>query len=284
MEAEAAPATPVPKPRMLARICQVRILEALAKKGAVSVADAALQLAVSEMTVRRDLVELEREGKLARTRGGAVRTGRTIEAAPLDHDEPVFEARLARNIAAKRAIAAAAAQVATVAQAVALDVGTTTWLLAGMLLDRPRTKIFTNSVRNAMQLVSAAGEVYLSGGRMRCDEMSISGLSAVSQFEALWFDLAFIGVSGITAQGIYDYSFEDTEMKRVYLRRATDKIVLCDSSKFNRMSLVHIGALDQFDMLITDAAPPAPLAEALAAAGVDLLVAPAINGAATGSN
>ena len=115
---------------------------------------------------------------------------------------------------------------------------------------------------------------------MRCDEMSISGLAAVSQFEDLWFDLAFIGVSGITAQGIYDYSFEDTEMKRVYLRRATDKIVLCNSSKFNRMSLVHIGALDQFDMLITDAAPPAPLAEALAAAGVDLLVAPAVSGAA----
>jgi DeoR/GlpR family transcriptional regulator of sugar metabolism len=263
--------------KVLAQVRHERILKTLAKRGAVSVRDVASESAVSEMTVRRDLIELEKEGRLVRAHGGAVRTSKTIDAAPasaIDRDEPTFEARLTRNLAAKRAIASAAAKVAVGAQTLAMDVGTTTFLLTGLLLDRPHTKIFTNSVRNATQLASADGEVYLPGGQMRRAEMSISGSPAVSQFEELWFDIAFVGVSGITAQGIYDYSFEDTDMKRVYLRRATRSVVLCDSSKFDRMSLVHIASLRQFDMLITDAAPRSDLAEGLAAAEVEVLIAP----------
>jgi len=264
------------RPKVLAQVRHARILATLAKNGAVSVSDVASQLAVSEMTVRRDLMELERDGKLIRTHGGAIRTSRPVESLPIDpvdQEEPTFESRLTRNAASKRMIAAVAASLAVGARTLALDVGTTTYLLSGLLLDRPHTKIFTNSVRNAMQLAAGSAEVYLPGGRMRGEEMSISSQSAVAQFEELWFDIAFVGVSGITAQGIYDYSFEDADMKRVYLRRATRKIVLCDSTKFKRMSLVHVGPLQEFDMLITDALPPADLAEALAIADVELRIA-----------
>ncbi|WP_392713537.1 DeoR/GlpR family DNA-binding transcription regulator [Rhizobium ruizarguesonis] len=277
MDAEQQMVAAAEKPKVLARVRHARILETLARKGAVSVSDVASQLAVSEMTVRRDLIELEKDGRLVRTHGGAVRSGKAFEPIAneaVDREEPTFESRLTRNAAAKRTIAMAAAGVAAGARTLALDVGTTTYLLSGLLLNQPHTKIFTNGVRNAMQLGTGFGEVYLPGGRMRGEEMAISSQSAVSQFEELWFDIAFVGVSGITAQGIYDYSFEDTDMKRVYLRRATQKVVLCDSTKFKRMSLVHIAPLQQFDMLITDAMPPADLADALAAAGVDVRIAP----------
>ncbi|API57040.1 DeoR/GlpR family DNA-binding transcription regulator [Rhizobium johnstonii] len=277
MDAEQQMVAAAEKPKVLAQVRHARILETLARKGAVSVSDVASQLAVSEMTVRRDLIELEKDGRLVRTHGGAVRSGKAFEPIAneaVDREEPTFESRLTRNAAAKRTIAMAAAGVAAGARTLALDVGTTTYLLSGLLLNQPHTKIFTNGVRNAMQLGTGFGEVYLPGGRMRGEEMAISSQSAVSQFEELWFDIAFVGVSGITAQGIYDYSFEDTDMKRVYLRRATQKVVLCDSTKFKRMSLVHIAPLQQFDMLITDAMPPADLADALAAAGVDVRIAP----------
>ncbi len=85
--------------------------------------------------------------------------------------------------------------------------------------------------------------------------------------------MAFIGVSGLTAEGMFDYSLDDTEMKRVYLRRSTRKIVLCDASKFNAMSLVHIAPLAQFDALITDAPPPPEIAAALSDAGVAVEIA-----------
>ncbi|MGR9133075.1 DeoR/GlpR family DNA-binding transcription regulator [Rhizobium leguminosarum] len=277
MDAEQQMVAAAEKPKVLAQVRHARILETLARKGAVSVSDVASQLAVSEMTVRRDLIELEKDGRLVRTHGGAVRSGKAFEPIAneaVDREEPTFESRLTRNAASKRTIAMAAAGVAAGARTLALDVGTTTYLLSGLLLNQPHTKIFTNSVRNAMQLGAGSGEVYLPGGRMRGEEMAISSQSAVLQFEELWFDIAFVGVSGITAQGIYDYSFEDTDMKRVYLRRATQKVVLCDSSKFKRMSLVHIAPLQQFDMLITDAMPPSDLGDALATAGVEVRIAP----------
>ncbi|MDL2409899.1 DeoR/GlpR family DNA-binding transcription regulator [Rhizobium calliandrae] len=277
MEAEQQMVAAAEKPKVLAQVRHARILETLARKGAIFVSDIASQLAVSEMTVRRDLIELEKDGKLVRTHGGAVRSGKAFEpiaSEAVDREEPTFESRLTRNAASKRTIALEAAGVAAGARTLALDVGTTTYLLSGLLLNQPHTKIFTNSVRNAMQLGAGACEVYLPGGRMRGDEMAISSQSAVSQFEELWFDIAFVGVSGITAQGIYDYSFEDTDMKRVYLRRATQKVVLCDSTKFKRISLVHIAPLQQFDMLITDAMPPTDLADALAAADVEVRIAP----------
>ncbi|MGR9080657.1 DeoR/GlpR family DNA-binding transcription regulator [Rhizobium leguminosarum] len=277
MDAEQQMVAAAEKPKVLAQVRHARILETLARKGAVSVSDVASQLAVSEMTVRRDLIELEKDGRLVRTHGGAVRSGKAFEPIAneaVDREEPTFESRLTRNAASKRTIAMAAAGVAAGARTLALDVGTTTYLLSGLLLNQPHTKIFTNSVRNAMQLGAGSCEVYLPGGRMRGEEMAISSQSAVLQFEELWFDIAFVGVSGITAQGIYDYSFEDTDMKRVYLRRATQKVVLCDSSKFKRMSLVHIAPLQQFDMLITDAMPPSDLADALATAGVEVRIAP----------
>jgi DeoR family glycerol-3-phosphate regulon repressor len=75
---------------------------------------------------------------------------------------------------------------------------------------------------------------------------------------------------------MFDYSFEDAEMKRVYLKRSTRKIVLCDATKFNVMSLVQIAPLAQFDALITDAPPPAEIAHALSAAGVTVDVARAV--------
>lgn len=203
MDAEQQMVAAAEKPKVLAQVRHARILETLARKGAVSVSDVASQLAVSEMTVRRDLIELEKDGRLVRTHGGAVRSGKAFEPIvneAVDREEPTFRSRLTRNAAAKRTIAMAAAGVAAGARTLALDVGTTTYLLSGLLLNQPHTKIFTNGVRNAMQLGTGFGEVYLPGGRMRGEEMAISSQSAVSQFEELWFDIAFVGVSGITAQ------------------------------------------------------------------------------------
>ncbi|MEO1988818.1 MAG: DeoR/GlpR family DNA-binding transcription regulator [Martelella sp.] len=262
------------KTKVLAQVRHSRILDVLAEFGALSVSDVAGQLGVSEMTVRRDLAELEKEGKLARTHGGAVRSEQTVAFAPAAlPGEPSFQLRAVKNALAKQAIAVEAEALSAGARTIALDVGTTALLLARRLQDRQHTKIFTNSVRNAFFLGEGLAEVYLPGGRMRGDEMSISGPAAIADFTALWFDIAFIGISGLTAQGIYDYSFDDAEMKRVFLSRSTRKVVLCDASKFSCMSLVHVADLEQFDVLITDAEPPADLAQALAAAAVEIRIA-----------
>ncbi len=258
--------------RVPAQVRQSRIVEAVRAAGFVSVVDFAASLAVSEMTIRRDLIDLKGEGLLERTHGGAV----AIDGAPehpIEQVEPEFDTRLRKNRDAKERIAGAAFALIDGQRTVALDVGTTTFLLARQLADRQGTRVFTNSLRIAGLLGARKNEVYVAGGQIRGDEMTVCGPMAVAQFEQLWFDIAFLGVSGLTEAGLFDYSMEDSELKRVYVRRSTRKVVLCDASKFQRMSLVRIAALEEIDMLISDAAPSGELADALAAADVTVHIA-----------
>jgi DeoR/GlpR family transcriptional regulator of sugar metabolism len=276
MTSEQSVSKPNERPKFLAQVRQAAIVGEISRVGSVTVSDLAQQLAVSEMTVRRDLVELEKDGRLIRTHGGAVKPDRAPSmavTAAFDGEEPAFDARLARNVALKRRIAVAAAELANGARSIALDVGTTTYFVAEALASRTQAKIFTNSIRSAAQLSGKGVETYLAGGKIRGEEMSTSGPSAVSQFEMLWFDIAFVGVSGLTSDGVFDYSFEETDMKRVYLTRASRKIVLCDSTKFDRMSLVLVAGLGEFNTLICDEAPTGPLDSALKKAGVEIIVA-----------
>ena len=262
--------------RLLAQDRQLHIIETLARQGTVSVSGIAAELEVSDMTIRRDLMELESEGKLVRIHGGAV-VPENGPSVAMDREEPSFDARLARHCDAKARIAAVAAEIACGYQTVALDVGTTTYLVAERLTERNRMKIFTNSVRIAYRMSNGAPDIYLAGGHMRGDEMSMGGPAAVAQFEQLWFDIAFIGISGITSSGFYDYSFEDVDLKRLYLRRSGFTVVLCDSSKFQRMSLVNIAPLQGVDMLITESSPPPAIALALEAAKIKVVIAPPLS-------
>lgn len=256
--------------RLPLELRQAHLLEQLRKTGFVSVAEAAEGLAVSEMTIRRDLIDLESEGRLVRTHGGAIapesNPARTVE-------EPAFEQRLRQNSPAKDAIATVAASLVKPRQTVALDVGSSTFVLASRLLAFPTIKVFTNSLRIATLLGRERRDVYLPGGEVRGNEMSICGPTAIAQFEQLWFDIAFIGASGLTEAGFFDYSLEDSELKRVYLRRSSRKVLLCDAAKFNHLSLVQVAPLEAIDMLITNAAPSGALAEALAAANVEIRIA-----------
>lgn len=258
--------------RLPARLRHNHLIETARKRGFVHVADVATELGVSEMTIRRDLMELERDGALTRTRGGAV-LEEDAPAPVIDSEEPAFAARLRNHQEEKRRIAIAAAELVDRRLSVGLDVGTTTHLLAHVLADRSNVKFFTSSLRTALLLGEAGREVYVPAGQVRGEEMSICGPAACEEFERYWFDIAFIGVSGITAEGMFDYSLEDSELKRVYLRRSARKVLLCDSSKFHHMSLIKIADLSDIDLLISDAAPPADIAAGLATAGVAVKIA-----------
>jgi len=248
------------------------ILERLHSGGSVTVTELAREFNVSDMTVRRDLAELEHDGLLERVHGGAV----PLAGGPLtlmDDVEPDFTSRAEHNRTAKELIAEEAARIVTRYRTIAMDVGTTT-LMAAQLMDKTvRNRVFTNSLRVAEALSRSQSEVYVPGGRVRPDEMSIMGQTAIEHFSSLYFDVALLGISGLTTDGIFDYSMEDSELKRVYVERSAAAIVLCDSSKFRRMSLIKVCDLKDVAMLITDAPPPPDIAQALAHARVEVRIA-----------
>ena len=257
-----------PRLRLPSRARRARIVEILRETGAVSVTQAAADLGVSDMTLRRDLLELEIAGKLTRVHGGAVAASR---AAP-DVEEPSFDSRMLQQLEAKQRIAAAAAALVANYRSLAIDVGTTTYLMAQAMRPGAGTKVFTSSLRVAVELAASRCEVFLSGGRVRGGELALGGPAAIAQFSPLWFDAAVIGASGLTADGLFDYSIEDTELKRIYIERSAVKIAVCDASKLMGPSLVRVCSLDEISILVTDAAPPESLSAKLLHAKVKVVV------------
>lgn len=251
---------------------QADLVSQLNTVGFMSVGDLAAATGVSEITVRRDLAVLERTGAVRRTHGGALGLRRD-DANAFDAHEPSFEARRRRNGAAKVRIARAAERLITPGQSVALDTGTTTFELARLFARISDLRVFTNSTRIAGLLAESPNPVYVPAGRVRGRELSIYGKSAVESLEGYSFDVFFLGISGITADGLFDYSPEDAEVKRAFMARASLVVALCDSAKFNRKAMVRVAEPKEISAIVCDAPPPAALAQVLSAAGVEQIVA-----------
>ena len=108
--------------------------------------------------------------------------------------------------------------------------------------------------------------------RVRGRELSIYGQRAVDSLRDYSFDIFFLGISGITADGLYDYSPEDAEVKRAFMARATRVVALCDSAKFNRKAMVRVAEPAEVHAFVCDAKPDQALARALVRNGVEVIV------------
>lgn len=247
------------------------VLRALDETGFVTVPEMAGACNVSEMTMRRDLDFLAETKRIERTHGGAAR--RSSEGATVvDLVEPNIDARSVVNSSGKRAIAQSAARLVRPNQTIALDIGTTTLGLASLLRERT-LNIYTSSLKIAGLLAGCKPSVFVPGGRVFGSEPSVVGPQAVQSLNDLCFDIVFIGASGISDVGFYDYSLEDTHIKRALIDGAQKVVALIDSTKFNRMSVAKVCSLKEVDMLVTDAEPPEQLCELLRAAGVTVQIA-----------
>lgn len=260
------------RPRQQARDRLRAILGRIDAQGSVTVAEIVRDFGVSDMTARRDLAGLEKAGLVERVHGGALSPGLPAPA-PAAPEEPGFVARAALQAAQKDRIARAAARVILGHRTIAIDGGTTTRQLARNLDGLVGARIFTTSLHVADALSQSPNDVYVPGGRVQPDELTVSGRVAIEQLGLLHFDIAVIGVTGLTAAGFFDNSIEDTEIKRALLERSQSRMVLCDSGKFGRPALVKVCELAEVGLLVTDAAPPEAIGRALALAGVEVVVA-----------
>ncbi len=248
---------------------QRAVLEALGVQGRVQVARLAQTLQVSEITVRRDLVELEAGGYLRRVHGGALRTiGRAF-------DRP-YRVRENQRAESKRAIAAAAAALVNDGDAIALDVGTTVLQIVDQLTAPSNLTIVTVNLRTAWAVANSRTlrrpfRLIVSGGVVREHELTMIGYSAISHLETMRVDIAFLGVGGISVNaGLTDYSLDDAELKRVLVASARQVVVLADSTKIGQETFAQIADLRRIDLLITDeGAGPEDMA-AFEAAGLNV--------------
>jgi DeoR/GlpR family transcriptional regulator of sugar metabolism len=270
---------------MLAPQRQSAILDRVRRTGSVRVAELASELAVSEMTIRRDLDALDERGLLSKVHGGATAVGSSAT------HEPGFAAKSVRQRAEKSAIAARAATLVAPGSAVALSAGTTTAELAWRLRSVPDLTIVTNSIpvadalrRDAapaepagpddvdVTLVDAATQVVLTGGvRTRSD--ALVGPVAVAAIASLHCDVLFLGVHGMSQRaGFTTPNLMEAETNRALVAAARRLIVLADHTKWGTLGISTMAALGDADVLITDSGLPDAAREALAAQVGELII------------
>ncbi|MFH8222020.1 DeoR/GlpR family DNA-binding transcription regulator [Streptomyces sp. NPDC018057] len=244
---------------LLAEQRRALILDEVRRRGGVRVNELTRKLGVSDMTVRRDLDALARQGVLEKVHGGAVPV---VEAST---HEPGFEAKSGLELTAKEDIARAAARLVAAGSAIALSGGTTTYALAHHLVDVPDLTVVTNSVRVADVFHTAqrtsgqrqgAATVVLTGG-VRTPSDSLVGPVADQAIAALHFDMLFLGVHGISAEaGLSTPNLAEAETNRRLVQSARRVVVVADHTKWGVVGLSSFAALEQVDTLVTDAGLP----------------------------
>ena len=270
---------PAAQTALPAAVRQQRIVELVRRDGYVRVATLAAHFGISQMSARRDLEALSQQGLIQRSQGAAVAAPAPAQDTVMpglgeaDMREQQYETRRRRQNVAKQAIARSASGLLGPEDNIALDVGSTVLTLARELVKHTGIHVFTNHLRVASLLGSSRCVVLMPGGIVRPQELSVCGQQAVADASGRWFSKVFIGVAGLTQEGGFDSSPEDTQVKRAYIEHADQVILLCDASKFGKRSLVQACSLQEIDILITDEAPPPALAQALASASVKMMVA-----------
>jgi len=234
---------------MLAEQRQKLIVDEVRRRGAIRVSELKELLAVSDMTVRRDLDVLAATGLVRKVHGGATAPGQ------LSADEPGFEAKSHRQLDEKEAIARAASALVEPGQAIGLTAGTTTWRLAHYLLDVPDLTVVTNSIQVANVLHGVRRPdltVILSGG-VRTPSDALVGPVAVATLRALHVDMLFLGVHDISVDaGFSTPNLLEGETDQAHLASAERVVVVADHTKWGVRGLSRIARLEEAHVLVTD--------------------------------
>src|SRR5215208_2414582 len=245
------------------RVQRRQEIVAAVRSGTSHVGELAAAFGVSEMTVRRDLRDLEREGKLTRVHGGAIFSG-----------EPSFAEVVVERLDAKDRIGAAAAALVEDGQTILLDIGTTTLQLARHLRGREVTVITTNLAAYEELLPETSVELVLLGGVVRRNYRSLVGVLAEDALRQLRADIAFLGASGVEEDlAVVDTTMVEVPIKRAMMAAASRTVLLADAAKFGMRGVVKVCDAAEVDALVTDDEVPPAAGEALTGAGVEVLIA-----------
>lgn len=238
------------------------ILRAVRGGRGAEVVELAQRFDISEMTVRRDLAHLAREGKLIRVHGGAVS----------DREEPPFAEIAVERLGEKERIGRAAAGLVRDGQTIMIDIGTTTLQLARQLRDRELT-VITSSLAVLEELVPCEGiELIALGGVVRRNYRSLVGVLAEDALRQLSADIAFLGASGIGEDlFVMDTTMVEIPIKRGMIAAAKRTLLLADAAKFQMHGSVRICNAAELDAVVTDAAPTEQGVVSLGQAGVDVV-------------
>lgn len=235
------------------------ILEELLLKGEVSVDSLAHKLKVSAATIRRDLMNLEHQGLLRRSHGGASPVGSSLYDA-FRHIS-TFGEQEELCAAEKRRIGLAAAELISDGETIALGAGTTTTQVARSIRHRHDLTVLTNAINIAMELSHRNDiKVFVTGGELSGAWFALVGATAQQHASELFIDKAFIGVDGIHAEWGLTTNYPDQAgIHRALLMQARQRIAVADHRKIGGIARAVIWRPQNLDIFITDKSADAEL-------------------------
>jgi DeoR family glycerol-3-phosphate regulon repressor len=235
---------------------QEQILEKLRIYAQVDVEALTAEFAVTSQTVRRDLSELCDRGLAIRTHGGA---RRVISTSSLGYEERRLNKRVE-----KEKIGTIAASLIPNNCSLILNIGTTTEQVARALTDHKNLMVISNNI-NVIQIFrnSQMRDLVIVGGGVRQSDGAIVGDEAVEFISKYKVDYAVIGASSLDTDGsVLDFDSREVAVARTILKNARTRILVADTSKFERSAPVRICTLSDLDYVILDAMPPLEFQEA----------------------
>lgn len=225
-----------------------RIAALVRQRGTVRVQELAELFQVSPVTIRTDLVQLEKDGLLIRDRGGAV--AGTQPSALI-----AFDTRTSLHLAAKQQIGRAAAALVAPGDTILMDAGTTVVEMVPHLPQASRLTVVTNAlnVGLALQTVRDA-RVMMLGGTINYATFGTLGPMAEHDLEGLAVEKLFLAAETIDiVAGVTDSTIEIAQIKRAMVRAARQIILLADSSKWGRTGFIKVAPLSAVHTIVTDA-------------------------------
>ncbi|BDO43875.1 DeoR family transcriptional regulator [Cellulomonas sp. NTE-D12] len=235
----------------------------------VSLRDLAAAVNASEVTVRRDLVTLERQGLIERAHGGAqLPDALIIEPWPTAPPDP--------ETTAKSAIATLAATLVGDATAIMLGAGTTVYELARRLAPRSPLTVLTNSMLVARALARTPNvELVMTRGSLDNSTLALVGSAAEHWIAGQRVTRAFVSGGGLTTErGLSSTHLAVSEVERAIVGSAKELVVLADHTKLGVESTYPVAPVTRIDHLVTDTSGDTSVLESLSSRGVHVHVAP----------
>ena len=224
---------------------------------------------VSAMTLRRDLINLENEGYIIRTYGGAVSVKKVNVT---QREEDAYSIRMTENVEAKMKIAEKAVSMVETGRSIYFDAGSTLMCLASIIPDEC-SSILTSGANIALELVKKLRpSVVTLGGQMNRNTLSTSGPYANSILDMVNIDLAFMSASGFSVDsGFTVGNIYECELKRKVVNKAKKVIMLMDSSKINKNLPFTYATLEDIDIWVCEKLLPEDLMTELKKNNVELI-------------
>ena len=221
-----------------------KIIDILKEKNHASVHYLANKLFVSEPTIRRDLVLLEKDNRIIRTFGGAVLNDMRLAEIP-------FEMRASENLKAKETIALKAKEYIKNGQVIFLDASSTVFRLIPHLVNFSNLTVITNGPKASLALTEYNIKNFCTGGIMLNNSKAYVGTHAENAAANFNADVFFFSCRGISENGILtDSSMEECDLRRVMMKHSQKNIFLCTSNKIGKQYMYNLCEASDVDIII----------------------------------